>query len=673
MSDEEVVSFLKGDVDNTSNLLKLFSKLLACEFVAMFLKLDSGYNFQGKYRTTERICTIKKVRFQPMLPFKESVFSNESNSYKQFGLYCETYKKEDVVRNVMIHPVENAGVLVFVNSEEDFSDISMENTDSLMSLCGLVMRRKRVLKKYEAINSDTTYFSKDVFLANISHEIRTPLNGVIGYNQLLMRTNLTSEQERYLIRMNHCSIQLMQIINDVLDYSRITSGSMTVKKTSISLSRIIETCKSALGQKISSKNQVCTYTVSGDIPEYIVIDGSKLTQIVVNLMSNANKFTDIHGIISVKFSLRDMFTLVIEVRDNGIGISEENQCKLFNSFVQIEDSVTKSGSGLGLAISKKLAELMGGELSVTSVEGRGSCFTCATDFETDEQYKQELVDEMKSLEHSPVLIVDDNVDNRIILTELMIRWKVKATICSSAKEALQYVRSNILFDMALIDICMPGVSGIELAKQIKEIRPSLSLIALSSIDQIIDESRFSCVVKKPFNIVNLLDAMTRIIKNTVMNTAFIGDMLKYPQKILDNSLSKLPNPENVRILIAEDVENNRVLLVKMLETFGYTLVDQVCNGLEAVKMLDKAHNINIPYDILFLDLRMPVMNGYSVIEYMDNKEYKKPRIITVTACVLQNDRDKCKSMGVQYFINKPVQIVQLGEVLTHVRKDLDSL
>ena len=209
------------------------------------------------------------------------------------------------------------------------------------------------------------------FLSSLSHEIRTPLNGIIGYNQLLMQTKLKPVQKTYLNSMNKCCIQLMGLINDILDYSKLATDKMGIHNECFSIKEVIDAVNTTIGYRLKEKRQRCRYVISKDLPQYVVSDKNKLTQIIINLVSNANKFTGIGGHITIHISPKDENMLEFAIRDTGIGISEENQAKLFDAFYQIGESVTKTGSGLGLAICKKPVALLGGSIHVESLLGEG--------------------------------------------------------------------------------------------------------------------------------------------------------------------------------------------------------------------------------------------------------------------------------------------------------------
>jgi len=493
------------------------------------------------------------------------------------------------------------------------------------------------------------------FLSSLSHELRTPLNGVVGYTQLLSQTDVSPIQKTYLLSMNKCCIQLMGIINDILDYSRLTLDKMRVRNECFSIKEIIDTVMNTMDCRIKEKKQKSRCVISRNLPTHIVSDKQKLIQVLVNLVSNANKFTNIGGFISIHVSPKESNVISFTVKDNGIGISKEDQEKLFDAFYQVDQAIVgENGSGLGLAISQKLVALLGGELQVESSPGKGSSFFFTITCESRDEFGKKAQKHVKGLRDKYVLVVDDNPDNRIILNEMLFGWKMRPVICASAKEALSMI-SRYDFAIGLIDICMPGMTGTDLAKQIKENNPTLPLIALSSLDGIVDSVNFDQVLNKPVHHVQLLLAMEKIIGGSLKSIYIDED---------SNSELVGRTSTNIRILIVDDIEDNVEVLKHMLRIMEYTNVDDARNGEEAIEMIDSAYEQKTPYDIIFLDLRMPGMDGFEVIKYINKKNCKKPKIAVVTASVLDSDRDKCKELGIKFFILKPIDIAQIRGIIT---------
>lgn len=562
------------------------------------------------------------------------------------------------VSKIMIIPIcmekDILGILCLTDGI--YNEELIETITPYMSISQLILGKKKIMEEYTQLYSDETHASKDLFLANMSHEIRTPLNGIVGYNQLLLKTNLTTEQCNYLRSMNQCSVQLMTIINDILDFSKLSSGKMGVNTECFGMTEVIDNIKSALGSQIQEKKQECLYTVSPNIPQFIMMDKRKLIQIIINLLSNAHKFTNIGGKLEVKIMSPKEGELVVQIKDNGIGISEQDQCKLFNTFMQIQASVTKTGTGLGLAISKKLAELLGGDITVSSALGVGSVFSLSAKYKKFEDFDQAISNDSKILKDKIVLVVDDNTDNRIILSGLLYDWGMNPITCASSIEAMALISQNRYdFDIALLDICMPGTSGSELAIQIRELHPFIPMIALSSLDSYINRGEFDHKLDKPINKVQLFSAIHRLLSKGEKPSMILNETKKEKKQEI------VPNNDK-RILIAEDISYNRTMLETMVNTLGYTRVDSAENGKETIDKIREANDENAPYGILLLDLRMPVMDGYDVINYL-KKQSVDISIVVVTASTMDFDRTKCKNLGIKYFINKPIEMTGLTDIL----------
>lgn len=588
------------------------------------------------------------------------------------GSKATSFRAKEEVHNLIIIPImsntEHLGALCLYNSSSDYDESTVRRLSPYISITQLILAKKQLMLDYKRVCDDKSYASKDLFLANMSHEIRTPLNGVIGYGQLLIGTELSQTQRGYLNSMNQCSIQLMQIINDVLDFSKLTSGKMRIHAECFPLKDVIDGLTGAIGQRLTEKRQKLSFEVSSKVPEFIVMDKHKLIQVLVNLVSNASKFTDIGGNIKVSVQLASPRMLSVSVEDDGIGISDADQCKLFNTFMQIESSTYKSGTGLGLAIAKKICELLGGDITARSVIGEGSCFTFTTAFDPIEVLQQSIRVDAGLLKGKMVLVVDDNADNRIVVSEMLESWEMEPVAVSTALEALRLVMGGrYAFDLALIDICMPGTTGTELAKQIKEERPFFPLVALSSIDSFVNTAEFESKLDKPINKVQLFNSIHNILVKTQQPSSYIGNTSSHT-KSTSSSPAESVNKQ-AKILVAEDIEHNRNLIINMLQNLGYTNVDQAVDGQDAFDMIAEAHSTNSSYEVIILDIRMPKMDGHDVMHAVKLKGWNLPKVVVVTASVLDEDRDRCASLGAEYFLSKPVDLAELRNVMLRVTKN----
>jgi signal transduction histidine kinase/DNA-binding response OmpR family regulator len=647
-----VVNYLSKFVNSNENTLELLDIIIETtksEAGVIFLRdnVSNDYSCLEHLHKSHRSLDIK---YNLEIIIDKVIINNHDNIVSNYS-----------IDNSICIPITidntNLGFTMLFNKEGGFEEEIMEEIIPCISLLQLILSKKQAERK-KFIDE------KEMFMANMSHEIRTPLNGVIGYNQLLRRTDLNASQRKYLDSMNQCSIQLIQIINDILDFSKLSSGKMGINNECFKIKEIIDGVLDAMANNIKDKNQNFSVIIDEKLPEFIVSDKQKIIQILVNLVLNANKFTDNNGNIKVQFRSKLTNILEISVIDTGVGINVEDQDKIFYAFEQVDNNCNcKNGTGLGLAICKKLVNLLGGKMKVESEIGKGSTFTISVIFNKCEDYEKTVDDNIKLLIGKTVLIVDDIAENRVFLSELFYEWKMYPVVCASSLEANRMVVSNRhKFDLVIIDTDMPNNSGVELTKQIKEEKPLLPILAIASDDSSIDVSNICKKIEKPVNKIQLFNGVYNTIEKTINQEAYIGGE--------DSSESGSDTPSSnfnkkVKILIAEDVLYNTTLLINMLESDGYVNIDTAKNGKIAIDMIEEAHKEDKPYHILLLDLRMPVMDGYEVLKKYHEKGWKLPNIIVVTASIIEQDRQKCKKLGASYFINKPIDIQELLTTMLH--------
>ena len=660
MSDrKDAVNYLKNIVNRKENLNSLL-----CEYIRLTDSL-AGVIFLKKDNTNLYDC----------LEFINAAGENINCSIEFKNVLPITYISTDrepiistyEIKTCLIIPIIRVnviGIVCLLNRVNGYKEEILDEISPYISLTQLYLTIER--KKQENKFDESNTFSKDLFLTNMSHEIRTPANGVIGYGQLLLQTELTTTQKHYLQAQNQCCLQLMQLINDVLDFSKLSSGHMTINLECFRIKELVSILTETLGQRIDEKRQKLKFIIGIDVPEFIILDKQKLIQIMVNLITNAYKFTDIGGYIEVSINSLTNNMLQVAVKDNGIGIADQDQEKLFNAFEQVHPSACKLGTGLGLTICKKLANLLNGYITVSSSLGLGSTFTVVVKYKPYEQYAKDVEKDYNILKDKVVLLVDDNTDNRIILSDMLFEIGMKPIVCASALEALRMILGNrYIFSIGLIDICMPNITGTELAQSIKQERPLFPMIALSSLDTFIYTKNFECKLDKPINKIQLYDAIYKIISKKTTLDAYIGE--DFESNNSDISLSTLSlNFDTKKILIVEDVLYNRNLLENMIEILGYHKFESAINGKEALDMVKKSCERNEPYDIILLDLRMPIMDGFTFIKELKKHKIKLPEIIVITASIVDDDKLQCKKLGVKYFINKPIDLGQLKDVLLHV-------
>ena len=511
---------------------------------------------------------------------------------------------------------------------------------------------------------------KSQFLANMSHEIRTPMNGVIGMTELLFATPLSSDQREYAITVRESAAALLTIINEILDFSKLEAGKTDLELSDFSVVSVSESVVELLSSAAHTKSLDIQAFVAPDVPRMLRGDAGRVRQILVNLVGNAIKFTE-QGQVTLRVTKHSSqgryVTLRFEVRDTGVGISEDTRARLFQPFTQADGTTTRKfgGTGLGLSISKCMVELMQGEIGLDSQEHSGSTFWFTAPFET--MIAAEASPIVVVLQGKRALVVDDDSVAREVFHQYILSWGMRNGQAASGVEGFEILRkaaeAGDPYDLALIDFKMSRMDGLTLARAIRS-EPALMRTKLILVTAFDTKERgkealhagFGAYLTKPVKQSQLFDCIASVLDDSVHIS---------PSVIAERRIDELATAHRApgvtgKVLVAEDNTTNQRLALVQLKRLGIA-ADVVNNGREAVKAVER-HN----YELVLMDCQMPEMDGFEAtraIRRVQHRSGKHVIIIAMTANAMEGNRDTCIAMGMDDYISKPVQFDKLAELL----------
>jgi PAS domain S-box-containing protein len=503
--------------------------------------------------------------------------------------------------------------------------------------------------------------AKSEFLSNMSHEMRTPMNAIIGMTSIALLAEENERKDYCLKKIEEASNHLLGVINDILDMSKIEANKLELSFEDFDFEKMIQKVVNVVNFRVEEKKQTFTVRLDDGLPRMLVGDDQRLSQVITNLLSNAVKFTPEGG--SVRLSARllgeednGLCTIQIEVADSGIGISAEQQGRLFKSFQQAESGTSRKfgGTGLGLAISKRIVEMMDGKIWIESEPGKGAVFAFTIRIKRGSGSIKSLLSEDVNWNNMRLLAVDDAPETLEYFHHIAGRFNVVCDVAASGEAALELIKQKGGYDICFVDWKMSGMNGIETASKIRELTGGKSVVIL--ISAAVEWGEIGSDAKKA--------GVSRFLSKPLFQSDIVdclNQCFGIPRELAE-SRSGEEDFSGRRVLLAEDVDINREIVLALLEPTKLK-IDCAENGLEAVKMVKNAAE---PYDMILMDIQMPLMDGYEATRHIRSIDSQTP-IIAMTANVFREDIEKCLAAGMNDHVGKPLDF---EEILEKLRKYL---